>query len=185
MATPCLSGKPLEIHENYFYEMTVTHTIRIGTGYDVHRLVEGRKLILGGVEIPFEKGVLGHSDGDALTHAICDALLGAAALGDIGQHFPDTDSQYAGANSLIFLEAICKKLALAGFRVGNVDVTIVLQKPKLAPHIQQMRLNLAQTMNCDLGQVSVKATTTEGLGFTGTGEGVAVQAVALIVPDGR
>ena len=158
---------------------------RIGTGYDVHRLVEGRALILGGVEIPFEKGVLGHSDGDALTHAICDALLGAAALGDIGQHFPDTDSQYAGANSLIFLEAICKKLALAGFRVGNVDVTIVLQKPKLAPHIQQMRLNLAQTMNCDLGQVSVKATTTEGLGFTGTGEGVAVQAVALIVPDGR
>lgn len=160
-------------------------SFRIGTGYDVHRLVDGRPLILGGVEIPFEKGVLGHSDGDALTHAICDALLGAAALGDIGQHFPDTDNQYAGADSLIFLKDICAKIAKAGFRIGNVDATIILQKPKVAPHLPDMRENLAQAMRCEIGQVSVKATTTEGLGFTGTGEGVAVQAVALLIPDGN
>ena len=160
-------------------------TFRIGTGYDVHRLVEGRRLVLGGVEIPFDKGVLGHSDGDALTHAVCDALLGAAALGDIGQHFPDTDQQYAGANSLTFLAEICNKINAAGYRVGNVDATIILQKPKLAPHIQKMRENLAQTMGCTVNQVSVKATTTEGLDFTGTGEGVAAQAVALLIPSGN
>lgn len=160
-------------------------TTRIGTGYDVHRLVSGRRLILGGVEIPSEKGVLGHSDGDALTHAICDALLGAAALGDIGQHFPDTDNQYAGADSLNFLKDICGKIAKAGFQIGNVDATIILQKPKIASHLPDMRENLAQAMRCEIGQVSVKATTTEGLGFTGTGEGVAVQAVALLIPDGN
>lgn len=153
---------------------------RIGTGYDVHRLVAGRPLILGGVEIPSEKGVLGHSDGDALTHAICDALLGAAALGDIGQHFPDTDAANAGANSLTFLTEITRKLKQAGFQVGNVDATIILQAPKLAPYRETMRQNLARAMGCDPAQVSVKATTTEGLDFTGTGEGVAVQAVALI-----
>ncbi|MCF7802292.1 MAG: 2-C-methyl-D-erythritol 2,4-cyclodiphosphate synthase [Candidatus Marinimicrobia bacterium] len=161
--------------------MNTSATNRIGTGYDVHRLVAGRPLILGGVEIPFEKGVLGHSDGDALTHAICDALLGAAAMGDIGQHFPDTQEQYAGANSLTFLSDISAKLTQAGFQVGNVDATIVLQAPKLAPHIAAMRKNLARAMGCDISQVSVKATTTEGLDFTGTGAGVAVQAVALIV----
>lgn len=161
--------------------MNTSVTNRIGTGYDVHRLVAGRPLILGGVEIPFEKGVLGHSDGDALTHAICDALLGAAAMGDIGQHFPDTQEQYAGANSLTFLSDISAKLTRAGFQVGNVDATIVLQAPKLAPHIAAMRQNLARAMGCELSQVSVKATTTEGLDFTGTGEGVAVQAIALIL----
>lgn len=160
-------------------------TPRIGTGYDVHRLVAGRPLILGGVQIPFEKGVLGHSDGDALTHAVCDALLGAAALGDIGQHFPDTDERFAGADSLTFLTDICRKLKSAGFQVGNVDATIILQAPKLAPHVERMRGNLAVAMVCDISQVSVKATTTEGLDFTGTGAGVAVQAVALIVSGER
>ncbi|MCF7797666.1 MAG: 2-C-methyl-D-erythritol 2,4-cyclodiphosphate synthase [Lentisphaeria bacterium] len=161
--------------------MKPSATPRIGIGYDVHRLVAGRPLILGGVEIPFEKGVLGHSDGDVLTHAVCDALLGAAAMGDIGQHFPDSEAQYAGANSLTFLSDISAKLTQAGFQVGNVDATIVLQAPKLAPYIAAMRQNLARAMGCDISQVSVKATTTEGLDFTGTGAGVAVQAIALIL----
>ena len=156
--------------------------MRIGHGYDVHKLVEGRRLILGGVDIPYEKGLLGHSDADVLTHAVMDALLGAAALGDIGQHFPDTDPAYAGADSLALLKAVMGLLSKAGYTVGNVDATILAQAPKLAPHIPQMRENLARAMGVDVGQVSVKATTEEGLGFTGQKEGIAAHAVALLMP---
>ena len=154
--------------------------MRIGHGYDVHRLVEGRRLILGGVEIPFEKGLLGHSDADVLAHAIMDALLGAAALGDIGQMFPDSDPQYAGADSLALLEQVTARLRAAGYRVGNVDATVIAQKPKLAAQIPRMRENLARAMGVDLGRVSVKATTEEHLGFTGREEGIAAHAVALL-----
>lgn len=154
--------------------------IRIGHGYDVHRLVEERKLILGGVEIPFERGLLGHSDADVLTHAVMDALLGAAALGDIGQHFPDTDPAYKGADSLKLLDRVMQLLAQKGWRVGNVDATVIAQRPKLADFIPCMRDNLAERMGTSLEQVNVKATTEEKLGFTGTGEGIAVHAVALL-----
>ncbi len=154
--------------------------MRIGHGYDVHRLVEGRKLILGGVEIPFEKGLLGHSDADVLAHAIMDALLGAAALGDIGKLFPDNDPAYEGADSLILLQRVTEVLAENRYKIGNVDATILAQRPKLALHIPLMREKLAQAMGTDMGRVSVKATTEEGLGFTGTGEGIAAHAVALI-----
>lgn len=154
--------------------------MRIGHGYDVHKLTEGRKLILGGVDIPYEKGLLGHSDADVLTHAIMDALLGAAALGDIGKLFPDNDPAYAGADSLVLLERVGERIAQAGYRVGNIDATILAQKPKLAPHIPQMRANLAHRLGLDVDQVSVKATTEEGLGFTGTGEGMAAHAVCLL-----
>lgn len=154
--------------------------LRIGHGYDVHRLVEGRKLILGGVTIPYEKGLLGHSDADVLTHAVMDALLGAAGLGDIGKHFPDTDPAYAGADSLKLLERVVNLLRENRFAVGNVDATILAQRPKLAPHIPAMRDNLARTMGVEPSQVNVKATTEEGLGFTGAGEGMAAHAVALI-----
>lgn len=154
--------------------------IRIGHGYDVHRLVEGRKLILGGVDIPWEKGLLGHSDADVLTHAVMDALLGAAGLGDIGKHFPDTDPAYAGADSVKLLEHVAGLLREHGFAVGNVDATILAQRPKLAPHIPLMRDNLARAMGVDPGRVNVKATTEEGLGFTGSGEGMAAHGVALI-----
>ena len=154
--------------------------MRIGHGYDVHRLVEGRRLILGGVDIPWERGLLGHSDADVLTHAVMDALLGAAGLGDIGQHFPDTDPAYTGADSLRLLAHVTALLGERGFTVGNVDATVLAQRPKLAPHIPQMRDNLARAMGVDPGQVNVKATTEEGLGFTGTGEGIAAHAVALI-----
>ena len=154
--------------------------MRIGHGYDVHRLVEGRKLILGGVEIPFEQGLLGHSDADVLAHAVMDALLGAAALGDIGKLFPDSDPAYAGADSLVLLRRVAEVLAEHGYGIGNVDATVLAQRPKLAPHIPQMRDNLARAMGVDPGQVNVKATTEEGLGFTGTGEGIAAHAVALI-----
>ena len=154
--------------------------MRIGHGYDVHRLVEGRKLILGGVEIPFEKGLLGHSDADVLAHAVMDALLGAAALGDIGKLFPDSDPAYAGADSLILLRRVAEVLAEHGYGIGNVDATVLAQRPKLAPHIPEMRERLAAAMGISPGQVSVKATTEEGLGFTGTGEGIAAHAVALI-----
>ena len=154
--------------------------MRIGHGYDVHRLAEGRKLILGGVDIPWEKGLLGHSDADVLTHAVMDALLGAAGLGDIGQHFPDTDPAYAGADSLKLLEHVVALLRERGFAVGNVDATILAQRPKLAPHIPRMRDNLARVMGIDPGRVNVKATTEEGLGFTGSGEGIAAHGVALI-----
>ncbi|MBQ3135552.1 MAG: 2-C-methyl-D-erythritol 2,4-cyclodiphosphate synthase [Oscillospiraceae bacterium] len=154
--------------------------IRIGHGYDVHRLVEGRNLILGGVLVPYEFGLLGHSDADVLTHAVMDALLGAAALGDIGKHFPDTDPAYKGADSLKLLDHVMRLLEDKGWTVGNVDATIVAQKPKLAAYLPEMKTNLAQHMNVDPEQVNVKATTEEKLGFTGTGEGMAVHAVALL-----
>ena len=155
--------------------------MRIGQGYDVHRLVEGRKLILGGVDIPYEFGLLGHSDADVLTHAIMDALLGAAGMGDIGRHFPDTDPQYAGADSLKLLAAVVQKLACAGWTIGNVDSTIVAQRPKLAPYLAQMQQNLASVMGIRPDQVNIKATTEEKLGFTGSGEGMAAQAIALLL----
>ena len=154
--------------------------MRIGHGYDVHRLVEGRKLILGGVEIPFEKGLLGHSDADVLAHAVMDALLGAAALGDIGKLFPDSDPAYAGADSLVLLRRVAEVLAEHGYGIGNVDATVLAQRPKLAPHIPAMRERLAAAMGVGPGPGSVKATTEEGRGFTGTGEGIAAHAVALI-----
>lgn len=159
--------------------------MRIGQGYDVHRLVEGRKLILGGVEIPYEKGLLGHSDADVLIHALMDALLGACGLGDIGHLFPDSDPAYAGADSLKLLEHVVALLQKRGARVGNVDVTVIAQAPKLAPYIAQMRKNLAQRLMIDPDRVSVKATTEEGLGFTGRGEGIAAQAVCLVEEAGR
>lgn len=155
--------------------------MRIGHGYDVHRLTEGRKLILGGVEIPYELGLLGHSDADVLTHAIMDALLGAAGLGDIGRHFPDTDPSYSGADSLKLLAVVMEKLAYAGWKVGNVDSTIVAQRPKLAPYLLQMQQNLARVMGIELDQVNIKATTEEKLGFTGSGEGMAAHAIALLM----
>lgn len=158
--------------------------IRIGHGYDVHRLVPGRKLLLGGVEIPHTTGLLGHSDADVLTHALMDALLGAAAMGDIGHLFPDSDAQYAGADSLQLLRAVMERLRAAGYAVGNVDCTVLAQAPKLAPHILQMRKNLAEILGCGLDAVSVKATTEEGLGFTGAKEGIAAHAVVLLRRDG-
>ena len=153
---------------------------RFGMGYDVHRLVEGRKLILGGVEIPHTLGLLGHSDADVLLHAVADALLGAAALGDIGRHFPDTDPAYEGISSLLLLEHVAKLLTATGWRVGNVDATIVAQKPKLAPFIAAMNENLARVLGVSPEQVNVKATTEEKLGFTGTEQGIAAYAVAGI-----
>ena len=154
--------------------------MRIGHGYDVHRLVEGRKLILGGVDIPHRLGLLGHSDADVLTHAVMDALLGAAGLWDIGHAFPDTDPAYEGISSLVLLERVMVMLGEKGYRVGNVDATILAQRPKLAPHIPAMRDNLARLMGVDPSRVNVKATTEEGLGFTGGEEGMAVHAVALL-----
>lgn len=154
--------------------------MRIGHGYDVHRLAEGRKLILGGVEIPHEKGLLGHSDADVLAHAVMDALLGAAALGDIGKHFPDNDEKYKGADSIELLKEVCRILCENGYKIGNIDSTILCQSPKLAPHIDSMRKNLAEACGIDISLVSVKATTEEKLGFTGDGSGIAVHAVCLI-----
>ena len=153
---------------------------RIGHGYDVHRLVEGRKLILGGVEIPFEKGLLGHSDADVLLHAVSDALLGAAALGDIGHLFPDTDPAYAGADSRVLLRRVVEVLGQHGFAVGNVDATLIAQRPKVAPYVLEMRENIASDLGVDLDCVSVKATTEEKLGFTGAGEGLSAHCVAII-----
>lgn len=154
--------------------------MRIGHGYDVHRLVEDRKLILGGVEIPHEKGLLGHSDADVLLHAISDALLGAAALGDIGKLFPDTDKKYEGADSLVLLKKVATRIYCAGYRIVNIDSTVIAQAPKLSPHIQKMRANIARALDIDKDQVSVKATTEEGLGFSGEGLGIAAHAVCLI-----
>ncbi len=154
--------------------------LRVGHGYDVHRLVEGRALILGGVTVPFDRGLLGHSDADVLTHAVMDALLGAAALGDIGQLFPDSDAAYAGADSMLLLRRVTALLREHGWQVGNVDTTVVAQAPKLAPYIPEMRRRLAEAMGLDVDCVSVKATTEERLGFTGSGEGMAAHAVALI-----
>lgn len=155
--------------------------MRVGMGYDVHRLVPDRDLIIGGVKIPYEKGLLGHSDADVLLHAIMDALLGAAALGDIGKHFPDTDPEYKGADSLMLLRKVGELLSKEGYVIENIDSTIIAQKPKMAPHIEQMRKNIADTLGLDISRVNVKATTEEGLGFTGTGEGISSQAVALIM----
>lgn len=154
--------------------------MRIGHGYDVHRLVEGRKLILGGAEIPFDKGLLGHSDADVLLHAISDSLLGAAALGDIGKHFPDTDESFKGANSLLLLEKVCALLKEKGYKIVNIDATVLAQRPKLKDYIEKMRENIARACKTDIDAISVKATTEEGLGFTGTGEGIAAHAVCLI-----
>lgn len=154
--------------------------MRVGMGYDVHKLVEGRDLIMGGVKIPYEKGLLGHSDADVLLHAISDALLGAAALGDIGKHFPDTDPKYKGADSLKLLEHVGNLLEEKLYVIGNIDATIIAQRPKMAPHISQMRENIAKALHIDVDQVNVKATTEEGLGFTGSGEGISSQAIALL-----
>jgi len=154
---------------------------RIGIGYDIHRLVEGRKLVLGGVEIPFEKGLLGHSDSDVLTHAICDALLGAAALGDIGTHFPDSDPRWSEASSLKFLEHAVELVGKKGYRIANVDATVITERPKLLPHIQVMRDRLASVLGIDVDQVNVKAKTNEGLESVGRGEAIAAQAVVLLI----
>ena len=154
--------------------------MRIGHGYDVHRLVHGRRLILGGVDIPHETGLLGHSDADVLTHAVMDALLGAAAMGDIGKLFPDNDPAFTGADSLALLREVMACLRAEGYTVGNIDCTVLAQAPKLAPHIAQMRRNLAQCMDVDLDRISIKATTEEGLGFTGAREGIAAHAVVLL-----
>ena len=156
--------------------------MRIGMGYDVHRLTEGRPLILGGVEIPYEKGLLGHSDADVLLHAIMDALLGAAALGDIGAHFPDTDPAYKGISSLRLLEHVGQLLEENNYVIGNIDATIIAQRPKMAPHIPAMREHVARVLGISLDQVNIKATTEEGLGFTGTGEGISSQAVCALLP---
>lgn len=155
--------------------------MRIGQGFDVHQLVVGRKCIIGGVEIPYERGLLGHSDADVLLHAICDALLGAAALGDIGKHFPDSDARYKGIDSRTLLKHVAALINERGWKVGNVDATIIAQMPRMAPHIPAMVKNIATDLGVEAGQVNVKATTTEQLGFTGRGEGIAAEAVCLLV----
>lgn len=183
-----LAGLPVALtagsYDNYKIttkeDLQKEKTMRIGHGYDVHRLVEGRKLILGGVEIPYEKGLLGHSDADVLLHAVMDAVLGAAALGDIGKHFPDTDPAYKGADSMALTRAVADMIREKGYRVGNIDATILCQAPKLAPHIAAMRRNIADAFGIPVETVSVKATTEEHLGFTGKGEGIAVHAVTLL-----
>ena len=188
-----LTGRPVQLTQGDYANRKITTRedlpcpapkeetkMRIGHGYDVHRLVEGRRLILGGVEIPFEKGLLGHSDADVLTHAVMDAVLGAAALGDIGQHFPDNDPAYAGADSLKLAQHVARILSEHGYGIGNIDATVLCQRPKLAPHIPAMRANLAAAFGLPADAVSVKATTEEHLGFTGEGLGIAAHAVALI-----
>jgi 2-C-methyl-D-erythritol 2,4-cyclodiphosphate synthase len=154
--------------------------MRVGHGFDAHRLVEGRPFVVGGVTIPFERGPLGHSDGDTLTHAICDALLGAAALGDLGAHFPDTDPQWKGVDSLTLLAAVHEQLVRHGWTIANIDATVVVQAPKLSPHIASMRDTLAETLTLDIAKISVKAKTSEGMGYTGDGSGIAAYAVALL-----
>lgn len=156
--------------------------MRVGMGYDVHRLVEGRKLILGGVEVPYEKGLLGHSDADVLLHAVMDALLGAAALGDIGRHFPDTDPKYSGISSLLLLKHVGELLEEHCFVIENIDATIIAQRPKLMKYLDEMKKNIAETLGIEETHVNVKATTEEGLGFTGSGEGISSQAVCLLEP---
>lgn len=183
-----LAGLPVSLTEGDYENYKITtkedlqkeKTMRIGHGYDVHRLVEGRKLILGGVEIPYEKGLLGHSDADVLLHAIMDAVLGAAALGDIGKHFPDTDPAYKGADSMALTRAVAELIRQHGYTIGNIDATILCQAPKLAPHIAAMRQNIATAFGVELDAISVKATTEEHLGFTGEGLGIAAHAVALL-----
>jgi 2-C-methyl-D-erythritol 2,4-cyclodiphosphate synthase len=159
----------------------MSESSRIGIGYDIHRLVEGRKLVLGGVEIPFEKGLLGHSDSDVLTHAICDALLGAAALGDIGTHFPDSDPRWAGASSLEFLARVVELVTQKGFRVANVDATVMAERPRLMPYVQTMREKLALVLQLDVDQINIKAKTNEGLESVGCGEAMAAQAAAFLI----
>lgn len=154
--------------------------MRIGHGYDVHRLVEGRRLIIGGVDIPCEKGLLGHSDADVLLHAVCDALLGAAALGDIGKHFPDSDEKYKGIDSTLLLKHTADLIAQNGYKISNIDCTVIAQQPKLAPYIEQMRVSIAKKCNINISRVNVKATTEERLGFTGEGLGISAHAVCLI-----
>ncbi len=156
---------------------------RIGIGNDIHRLVEGRRLVLGGVEIPHERGLLGHSDGDSLTHAITDALLGAAGLGDIGAHFPDQDPRWAGADSFVFLRHVCSLVAERGYSIANLDATILAERPKMAPHIPAMKAKLAEAMGIDQSQINLKAKTNEGLGAIGRGEAIAAQAVVLLIAD--
>ena len=155
--------------------------MRIGQSTDIHRFAENRKLVLGGVEIPYEKGLLGHSDADALTHAVAEAILGALALGDLGHHFPDTAPKWEGVNSLIILNEVGKMMRDLGYRIGNIDSLILIEKPKMAPHIEEMRHNFAEALDCDISRVSVKATRGEGLGFVGRQEGVLAQAVVLLV----
>lgn len=159
--------------------------MRVGMGYDVHRLVEDRPLILGGVNIPYEKGLLGHSDADCLVHAIMDSLLGAAAMGDIGKHFPDTDPEFKGADSMLLLEKVKRKIQAEHYKVGNIDATIIAQMPKMAPHIQKMRENIAGRLEIDINQVNIKATTEEGLGFTGAGQGIACHSIALLMEENK
>ncbi|MBN7574971.1 2-C-methyl-D-erythritol 2,4-cyclodiphosphate synthase [Clostridium beijerinckii] len=154
--------------------------MRIGLGYDVHRLVENRKLILGGVEIPYEKGLLGHSDADVLIHAIIDSLLGACALGDIGKHFPDTDNRFSGISSIILLEETGKLLLKSGYAINNIDATIIAQKPKMLPHIENMRKNISIALNIDINKINIKATTEEGLGFTGEMLGISSQSISSV-----
>lgn len=154
--------------------------MRIGMGYDVHKLVEGRPLIVGGVTIPYEKGLLGHSDADVLTHAIMDSILGAAGLGDIGKHFPDTDQEYKGADSLKLMEKVAQLIDESNMLIGNIDATIIAQKPKMAPYIEKMRENIARVLNVDISQINIKATTEEGLGFTGEGLGISAQSICLL-----
>lgn len=154
--------------------------MRIGLGYDVHKLVENRELIIGGVNIPYEKGLLGHSDADVLLHAIMDSILGAAALGDIGKHFPDTDTRYKGISSIELLKQVGSFIREKGYEIGNIDATIVAQKPKMAPHIEDMRKNITSTLNITLEQINIKATTEEGLGFTGSGCGISSQSICLL-----
>ena len=155
--------------------------MRVGLGYDVHKLVDGRKLIIGGVDIPHEKGLLGHSDADVLVHAVMDSILGALALGDIGKHFPDTDEKYKGADSIKLLEFVYNLIDEKGYAIGNIDCTIIAQSPKMAPHIQNMRENIAKALNTSIENINVKATTEEGLGFTGAKEGIAAQSICLLV----
>lgn len=180
LAINIVSGKIRKIIQRVYYDLWRCR-MRIGMGYDVHRLTENRKLIIGGVDIPYEKGLLGHSDADVLLHAIMDALLGAAALGDIGKHFPDTDPAYKGISSIKLLEHVGKLLESNNCVIGNIDATIIAQKPKMAPHIMNMRENIANALNIDINQINVKATTEEGLGFTGTGEGISSQAICLLL----
>lgn len=154
--------------------------MRIGHGYDVHRLVEDRKLIIGGVEIPYDKGLLGHSDADVLTHAVMDAILGAAALGDIGKHFPDTDERFKGADSVELLKHVGVLIKERGYKISNIDATIIAQRPKMAPYIEEMKVNLSKALNMELDCINIKATTEEGLGFTGNGDGIAAHSVCII-----
>jgi len=175
------SGRPKGEYRRAKREGTPICALRIGNGFDVHALVAGRRLVLGGVEIPHERGLDGHSDADVLLHAVCDAILGALALGDLGRHFPDSDPRWKGADSRMLLRHVASLAAAEGWRIGNVDVTVIAQAPKLAPHVPAMRANLAADLACDIGAVSVKATTTEHLGFAGRGEGIAALASVVVV----